>query len=619
MRFVFVAVSLVLVLMVPRAEALEKPFGERIGTPVANQPIPERARVRNPGDMLAQNEADDASDQRSYQAAIGRIMETSRTGRRNNWRNPRTGNRGTVTPTRTLIVGGKPCREYDSTRIVGGATLAFTGTACRSGKGRWPIREETAIVAEEEAPWKSPDDVDQPVPAQEASSETETVDSPESGQPFSPDPEDASNAAQDSAPDEANDQAASDGGEATAGEATDLGDTAKKLFELFGIDEALKKRHGNRETQSENASESESEPESDPGDDQAPEGEAAPVAEPETDPENEQVQNGEEGSDATSDAEPKPDFESDPAQDDSATPPGRPRPPRIRPPRTRPPVARPPRASGNAKRGSRPRFLRAIRNSQGLVTMFAYSSVRGAKSYQGRILRKNGAVYWRGRSAKPVITISSGIARIWRQTYRGAPAYVQLRANFGNRLGGWSTLKRISMVAAPSPQRGSRPPPRRRPANQRNARSTYRLTAYLQVISQGRRERGPKSKYFGSVALALCYGGKIIVRPVAVMTRRDGIWTARNNARFRTARATWNLPRRQFDQGRIAIWGSITERDIPTNTQLRGPATTRAKACGKGQLAARKKGTALFSARAGDRVVVRWKLETVNRRRKSRR
>ncbi len=88
------------------------------------------------------------SDQISYQAALGRILEKSRTGMLNTWKNPQSGQHGTITPTRTIVENGIPCREYKSTRVIGGRTQSFKGIACRVGKAQWPIRTEKKVATE---------------------------------------------------------------------------------------------------------------------------------------------------------------------------------------------------------------------------------------------------------------------------------------------------------------------------------------------------------------------------------------------------------------------------------------------------------------------------------------
>ncbi len=57
------------------------------------------------------------------------------------WSNPKTGNRGHVTPTRTGrdTQTGAYCREYQTEVIVGGEAQVGYGTACQMPDGDWKI------------------------------------------------------------------------------------------------------------------------------------------------------------------------------------------------------------------------------------------------------------------------------------------------------------------------------------------------------------------------------------------------------------------------------------------------------------------------------------------------
>ena len=73
---------------------------------------------------------------RTTQAAL----ENSKTGRTSSWRNPDSGNSGTVTPRRTYQeASGRYCREYQQTITVGDKTEQAHGTACRQSDGTWRI------------------------------------------------------------------------------------------------------------------------------------------------------------------------------------------------------------------------------------------------------------------------------------------------------------------------------------------------------------------------------------------------------------------------------------------------------------------------------------------------
>ena len=64
-------------------------------------------------------------------------LENSRSGRASEWRNPDSGNSGTITPTRTFEEDGQYCREYRQTVTVGDETETLYGTACRQPDGSW--------------------------------------------------------------------------------------------------------------------------------------------------------------------------------------------------------------------------------------------------------------------------------------------------------------------------------------------------------------------------------------------------------------------------------------------------------------------------------------------------
>lgn len=56
------------------------------------------------------------------------------------WRNPESGNYGTVTPSREgRSDDGRYCREYQSSIYVGGKVEQGVGTACRNPDGSWQI------------------------------------------------------------------------------------------------------------------------------------------------------------------------------------------------------------------------------------------------------------------------------------------------------------------------------------------------------------------------------------------------------------------------------------------------------------------------------------------------
>ena len=73
------------------------------------------------------------AQQTATQAPIGQTIA---------WSNPKTGNHGTVTPTREGVQAqtGAYCREYQTEVIVGGDPQVGYGTACRMPDGDWQIQ-----------------------------------------------------------------------------------------------------------------------------------------------------------------------------------------------------------------------------------------------------------------------------------------------------------------------------------------------------------------------------------------------------------------------------------------------------------------------------------------------
>jgi len=66
-------------------------------------------------------------------------LETAPTGRPINWKNPDSGNRYTVTPTRTYYANQQPCREYTTRALIGGKSQEIYGKACRQADGSWRV------------------------------------------------------------------------------------------------------------------------------------------------------------------------------------------------------------------------------------------------------------------------------------------------------------------------------------------------------------------------------------------------------------------------------------------------------------------------------------------------
>jgi surface antigen len=83
----------------------------------------------------------DNQDKQMAAEAAARAFETNRTGQTAAWKNPDSGNQGTITPTKTYQAGdGKYCREYRQEVIIGGEKQQAYGTACRQTDGSWQIQ-----------------------------------------------------------------------------------------------------------------------------------------------------------------------------------------------------------------------------------------------------------------------------------------------------------------------------------------------------------------------------------------------------------------------------------------------------------------------------------------------
>lgn len=79
-------------------------------------------------------------DRKRLLTARANALERNKTGQATNWSNPKTGNRGTVVPTRTYKSGnGADCREFQQTTTVSGATDLAYGASCRASDGIWKI------------------------------------------------------------------------------------------------------------------------------------------------------------------------------------------------------------------------------------------------------------------------------------------------------------------------------------------------------------------------------------------------------------------------------------------------------------------------------------------------
>lgn len=82
----------------------------------------------------------DRADRQAMSSTYSNALENNPSGRPASWRNPDSGNYGTITPVRTYQeAGGQYCREYQQTIVVDGQSQSAHGTACRQTDGSWKI------------------------------------------------------------------------------------------------------------------------------------------------------------------------------------------------------------------------------------------------------------------------------------------------------------------------------------------------------------------------------------------------------------------------------------------------------------------------------------------------
>jgi surface antigen len=82
----------------------------------------------------------DKADRSYMDRANQRALETSPSGTQVSWRNPDSGNAGTIVPQPAYqAASGEYCREFQQTIQVGGESKQGYGTACRQPDGSWKI------------------------------------------------------------------------------------------------------------------------------------------------------------------------------------------------------------------------------------------------------------------------------------------------------------------------------------------------------------------------------------------------------------------------------------------------------------------------------------------------
>lgn len=81
----------------------------------------------------------DEYDKRMLENSSRQALEFSPSGSRVEWKNPDSGNSGSITPTKTYKDKGSYCREYYQEIIIAGEKQKAYGKACRKPDGQWQI------------------------------------------------------------------------------------------------------------------------------------------------------------------------------------------------------------------------------------------------------------------------------------------------------------------------------------------------------------------------------------------------------------------------------------------------------------------------------------------------
>jgi surface antigen len=74
-------------------------------------------------------------------AAAAAALQRGSSGNSVPWRNPQTGVGGNITPlAASYSEGGLSCRNFVASYVNGGAQAWLQGSACRSGRGEWQVK-----------------------------------------------------------------------------------------------------------------------------------------------------------------------------------------------------------------------------------------------------------------------------------------------------------------------------------------------------------------------------------------------------------------------------------------------------------------------------------------------
>ena len=82
----------------------------------------------------------DRADRLAMQRTTQQTLEKAPVGKTSTWKNPDSGNQGSITPKKTYKrPDGMYCREFTQTITIGGRTEEAYGTACRQPDGTWKL------------------------------------------------------------------------------------------------------------------------------------------------------------------------------------------------------------------------------------------------------------------------------------------------------------------------------------------------------------------------------------------------------------------------------------------------------------------------------------------------
>ncbi len=70
---------------------------------------------------------------------LNKALETTPTNQSYSWNNPDKHNSYSVTPTKTVVTNGKPCRSFTTTANINGHYETVHGQACRGENGTWQM------------------------------------------------------------------------------------------------------------------------------------------------------------------------------------------------------------------------------------------------------------------------------------------------------------------------------------------------------------------------------------------------------------------------------------------------------------------------------------------------